>query len=236
LSYIEAAEFCMSHRPPDLGLRLHRVSKVFGTRVALWQVDLEARTGEFALAVGANGSGKSTLLRIVAGLTAPTAGKVEWIGSSHPGHPRVGYIGHASGLYEQLTPFEHLVLTARLTGMEAADALALLERLGAGLVAGEPCGHLSAGMRRRVGLARAFASGRDVVLLDEPLAALDDSGVEAVMSLITEATKEGRLVVAASPSDTRLRAAADRTFGLVDGHGLRPLSGSENRPEQIHVR
>lgn len=204
--------------------------------MALWQVDLAARTGEFVLAVGANGSGKSTLLRIIAGLTAPTAGEVEWSTPPRAGLPRVGYVGHSGGLYEQLTPFEHLLLTARLVGMDPTDATILLERLGAAAVAGEPCGHLSAGMRRRVALARAFASGREVILLDEPLSALDDSGAAAVMGLIKEATQDGRLVLAASPSDARLRSMADRTLGLVGGRALRSISASELQPEAVHVR
>ena len=226
----------MSHRPPDLRLELRRVSKLFGTRVALWQVDLDACAGQFVLTVGANGVGKSTLLRIVAGLTSPTAGEIDWMRSSKPAQPRVSYVGHASGLYEQLTPFEHLVLTARLTRTEPSEAMVLLERLGAAAVAGEPCGHLSAGMRRRVALARAFASGADAILLDEPLAALDDSGVTAVVGLIEEATRDGRLVLAASPSDARLRSVADRTLALVDGHALHSLSMPERRPEQIDAR
>jgi heme ABC exporter ATP-binding subunit CcmA len=226
----------MSHRPADLRLQLHRVSKLFGTRVALWQVDFDASAGEFVLAVGANGVGKSTLLRVVAGLISPTAGDVDWMRSSQPAQPRVSYVGHASGLYEELTPFEHLVLTARLTRTEPSEGMVLLERLGAAAVAGEPCGHLSAGMRRRVALARAFASGADAILLDEPLAALDDSGVTAVVGLIEDATRHGRLVLAASPSDGRLRAVADRTLALVDGHVLRSLSLPERRPEQIDAR
>jgi heme ABC exporter ATP-binding subunit CcmA len=224
----------MSHDPPtDLRLELHRVSKLFGTTVALWQVDLNAGAGEFVLAAGANGSGKSTLLRIVAGLVSPTAGAVNWTSPAYPARPRTAYVGHLSGLYEGLTPLEHLVLAARLTRTDPTEAMEFLERVGAAMVAGEPCGHLSAGMRRRVALARAFASGADAIVLDEPLAALDESGVTAVLELILEATRAGRLVLAAAPSDARLRAMADRTVALVDGHALRSLTQAANREEQI---
>jgi heme exporter protein A len=224
----------MPHVPlADLRLELRRVSKLFGTTVALWQVDLEASAGQLVLVQGANGSGKSTFLRIAAGLTSPTAGEVRWAGGPRSSRPRVAHVGHASGLYDGLTPFEHLTLSARLCRTDPTDALALLERIGAASVAGEPCGRLSAGMRRRISLARAFASDPDAILLDEPLAALDEAGVTAVLTLIDEATQAGRLVVVAAPSDARLRAKAGRTVALADGHVLRSLPPQALRLEQI---
>jgi len=209
--------------PTDLRLEVRRVSKLFGSTVALWQVDFEAGAGQFALALGANGSGKSTLLRVIAGLTSPSAGDVHWARGGHAANPRVAYVGHASGLYDELTPIEHLTLIARLRRTAPGRGPALLDRIGAASMAGTPCGRLSAGMRRRVGLARAFASDADAILLDEPLAALDEAGVAAVLDLIGEATQAGRLVLAAAPSDERLRAKAQRTIALVDGHALRSL-------------
>lgn len=226
----------MSHSvSADLRLELRRVSKLFGTTVALWQVDLDASVGQFVLVLGANGSGKTTLLRTVAGLTLPTAGEVLWKGRTPRGRPRVAHVGHASGLYDELTPFEHLTLAARLARTDPADGLAVLDGLGAGSVAGVPCGRLSAGMRRRVAFARAFASGADVVILDEPLGALDESGAAAVLELIRAATRTGHLVVAAAPSDGRLRPIADRTFALVDGRLLRSVTSPPAGLEAIDV-
>lgn len=225
----------MPHDPPaDLRVELRRVSKLFGATVALWQIDLDASAGQFVLVLGANGSGKSTLLRIIAGLTSPTAGEVRWTGRGrHSARPRVAHVGHASGLYDGLTPFEHVTLTARLARTDPTHALAVLERIGAASVAGEPCGRLSAGMRRRIALARAFASDPDAILLDEPLAALDEAGVTAVLDLIDEARREERLVLAAAPSDACLRTLAERTIALVDGRVLRSLPTLQSRPEQI---
>jgi heme exporter protein A len=221
--------------PAELRLEVRGVSKLFGTTVALWRVDLDASAGQFVLAHGANGSGKSTLLRIVAGLTSPTAGEVRWPGDV-AARPRVAYVGHASGLYDGLTPFEHLTLTARLARTDPTHALAVLERVGAASVAGIPCGRLSVGMRRRVALARAFASEADAILLDEPLAALDEAGVAVVLELIREGTQAGRLVLAAAPSDGRLRAMAKQTIALVDGHALRSLAHSARTSEKSDAR
>lgn len=212
--------------PASVRLACDRVTKLFGPTVALWRVDLEATAGEFVLVHGPNGCGKSTLLRIIAGLTTPSAGHVLWAGSA-AGGPRIARIGHTSGLYDALTPLEHFELSARLGWTDRDRALQILAGLGASHVVGRPCGGLSAGTRRRVTLARAFASVADVVLLDEPLASLDERGATGVVELIEEATGRGALVIAAAPSDPRLRAIAHRTVALNEGHALRPLAAAE---------
>jgi ABC-type transport system involved in cytochrome c biogenesis ATPase subunit len=225
----------MPSDPAELRLAVHGVSKLFGSTVALWRVDLHASAGQFVLAHGANGSGKSTLVRIVADLTSATAGEVRWTGRAAAG-PRIAYVGHASGLFDGLTPFEHLTLATRLARTDPTSPLAVLERVGAARVAGIACGRLSAGMRRRVALARAFACGADAILLDEPLAALDEAGITAVLELITEATQAGSLVLGAAPSDGRLRALATHTVALVDGHTLRSLPRPASSLERSDAR
>jgi ABC-type multidrug transport system ATPase subunit len=220
----------------DLRLDVRAVTKLFGTTVALWRVDLEATAGQFVLVHGSNGSGKTTLVRTIADLTSPTAGEITWSGMHRRARPRMAYVGHASGLFDGLTPYEHLTLAARLARTDPAHAMSMLDRLGAARVAGVACGGLSAGMRRRVALARAFGCGSEVILLDEPLAALDEAGITSVVDLISEAAREGRLVLGAAPSDDRLKAIAVRTVTLVDGHALRSLARSESRAERVEAR
>ena len=203
-----------------------RLTKLFGSTVALWRVDLEAAAGEFVLVHGPNGCGKSTLLRIIAGLTPASAGAVRWDGFLELG-PRIARVGHNSGLFDALTPLEHFDLFARVGPTDADRALEIFGRLGASAVLGRPCGTLSAGMRRRVALARVFASVVDVVLLDEPLASLDDRAVSGVIDLIAEAADRGAIVIASSPSDPRLRAIAAGTLTLKDGRALQPLGTAE---------
>lgn len=203
-----------------------QVTKLFGSTVALWRVDLEASAGQFVLVHGPNGCGKSTLLRIIAGLTLPSAGHVLWDGSAEA-RPRIVRVGHSSGLYDALTPLEHFDLFARLGWTDSDRAIEIFAGLGASHVLGRPCGGLSAGTRRRVALARAFASVADVVLLDEPLASLDERAVTGVVDLIEETADRGALVIAAAPSDPRLRAIAHRTVALNDGHALRALAAAE---------
>ena len=207
-------------------LTCERVTKLFGSAVALWQVDLEVTVGEFALVHGPNGSGKSTLLRILAGLTSPSAGHVRWDAFERTA-PRIVRVGHRSGLYDALTPMDHFELFARLGWTNADHALEIFAGLGASHVLGRPCGGLSAGTRRRVALARAFASRGDVVLLDEPLASLDERGATGVVDLIKETADRGALVIAAAPSDPRLWAIAHRAITLNQGRALRPLAPAQ---------
>jgi heme ABC exporter ATP-binding subunit CcmA len=200
-----------------------RVTKLFGSTVALWRVDLDVSAGQFVLVHGPNGSGKSTLLRILAGLTPPTAGHVRW-DAPEESRPRVVRVGHSSGLYEALTPMEHFDLFARLGWTNADRAVEIFAGLGANHVLGRPCGGLSAGTRRRVALARAFASRADVVLLDEPLASLDERGATGVVDLIKETTDRGMLVIAAGPTEPRLRAIAHHLVALNQGRVLRSVA------------
>ena len=190
----------------------------------MWTFEVTA--GEFVLVHGPNGSGKSTLLRILAGLTPPTAGHVRWVAFEKT-TPRIVRVGHSSGLYDALTPMEHFDLFARLGWTNADRALEIFAGLGASHVVGRPCGGLSAGTRRRVALARAFASRADVVLLDEPLASLDERAATGVVDLIEETADRGALVIAAAPSDPRLRAIAQRAVALNEGRALRPLMAAE---------
>lgn len=196
------------------------VTKTFGETIALWSVDLVGRSGDLIAAHGTNGSGKTTLLRIIAGLVAPTRGGVAWYTMSPGARPRIGLLGHATHLFDDLTAIENVALAARLGRRDEAIAIDLLERLGVGQHGGRRTAGLSAGIRRRVGLARALATDPDVLVVDEPFAALDRPAADVVGRVLGEARDEGRLVVIATHDDTRSRGLATIIVRL-DGGRLR---------------
>jgi ABC-type multidrug transport system ATPase subunit len=206
---------------PHVSFRAAAVTKVFGETVALWSVDLDGRSGELIAVHGANGSGKTTLLRIVAGLVAPTRGRVLWTTTAPGRRPRIGLLGHAAHLFDELTTFENISLAARLARRDQAVAIDLLRSLGVGQYWARRAGLLSAGTRRRVGLARTLATDPDVLVVDEPFAGLDRSAADNVERVLAEIRDEGRLVLIATHDDARSLSIATRTVRLEEGR-IRP--------------
>lgn len=213
---------------PSYTFRAVALTKVFGDTIALWNVDLEGRSGELVAVHGSNGSGKTTLLRIVAGLVAPTQGHVGWTTDRPGARPRIGLLGHTSHLFDELTAIENVTLAARLARRDEALALDLLGRLGVAQSGARRVGELSAGTRRRVGLARVLATDPDVLLVDEPFAALDRAAADSVAASLGESSRDGRLVVIATHDDAGGEFAAT-TRVWMEGGRLRAAPGMATR-------
>lgn len=202
---------------PYVSFRAAAVTKVFGDTVALWDVDLDGRSGELVAVHGGNGSGKTTLLRIIAGLTSPTRGRIAWATDAPGTRPRIGLLGHASHLFDELTALENVALAARLARRDEAVAIELLGRLGVGQDGARRTRGLSAGTRRRVGLARVLATDPDVLIVDEPFAGLDQPAADLVGHILAEAREDGRVVLIATHDDARSRFIATSTRWLEAG-------------------
>ncbi|MGW2865377.1 ABC transporter ATP-binding protein [Streptomyces sp. SDr-06] len=159
----------------EYAARIEHVSKSFGgpagPQLVLDDISLDVAPGEFVTLLGASGCGKSTLLNLVAGLDAPTAGTIETPG----GRPALMFQEHA--LFPWLTAGKNIELALRLRGVpkndrrERAEELLALVRLQGAY--GKRVHELSGGMRQRVAMARALAQDSQLLLMDEPFAALD---------------------------------------------------------------
>ncbi|MFH8882763.1 ABC transporter ATP-binding protein [Streptomyces californicus] len=155
--------------------RLTHVSKSFagptGAQLVLDDISLDVAPGEFVTLLGASGCGKSTLLNLVAGLDRPSAGSIETPG----GRPALMFQEHA--LFPWLTAGKNIELALRLRGVPKAarriEAERLLELVRLGGAYGKRVHELSGGMRQRVAMARALAQDSQLLLMDEPFAALD---------------------------------------------------------------
>jgi len=165
-------------------IRARGVEKRYGRRRALRPLDLDVDRGGFLVVTGANGSGKTTLLRLLAGLAAPTRGRLD----VDLDRGRLGYLGHEPLLYRDLTALENLDLFGRLYRVpQRRERIGmLLERYGLWDGRGERVASYSRGMTQRLALCRALLHEPELLVLDEPFTALDAEGAELLDRQLAE--------------------------------------------------
>ncbi|GAA2095038.1 ABC transporter ATP-binding protein [Kitasatospora saccharophila] len=181
----------------DTAVRISHVHKTFGrpgtAAPVLEDISLTVAPGEFVTLLGASGCGKSTLLNLVAGLDKPTSGSIEVPG----GRPALMFQDHA--LFPWLTAGKNIELALRLAGVpkeeRRPEAERLLELVRLQGSYKKRVHELSGGMRQRVALARSLAQGSQVLLMDEPFAALDAITRDVLHDEITRIWAEKQLAV-----------------------------------------
>lgn len=195
--------------PPAPAVRVQGLGRSFRVglglrrRPALVDLDFELPRGETIALVGPNGSGKSTLLRVLAGVDEPSCGALEVLGSSpRSARSRLAYLPEGSPFPAELSALANLELLGSLHGMRRGEtrerALPLLETVGLAERARAPLRTYSKGMLRRFGLAQAFLTDPELILLDEPTAGLDAPGFLVLDQLLDGARRRGATVVLAS--------------------------------------
>jgi ABC-type multidrug transport system ATPase subunit len=200
------------------------VTKLYGPFAALRGVSHEFRRGTLTVLLGENGAGKSTLLRVIAGLLKASSGTCEVTG-------RVGYMAHASMLYDELTGLENLQYFAALYGIRDEARLRDLIRivqLDPGLK--KPIREYSQGMRQRLSLARAVVHGPDVLLLDEPFSNVDAASVKHIVELLGQWRDEEKTVLVVTHQPVVLERVADEYITLSNG-----LVTDQRRVDEVHA-
>jgi ABC-2 type transport system ATP-binding protein len=209
-------------------LRARGVSRHFGSQVALEPCDVDVLPRDALALVGPNGAGKSTLLALLAGALEPSGGRVE-----RAAGVRVGWVPQRPAYYDRLTARENLSLFARLEG--EADPAKLVERLLAlfDVPPDRPAATLSVGNRQRLNVAVAFLGSPQVLLLDEPTAALDPGQRQRLWRTVETVREEGGAVVFATQNVEEIGAYASRVAVLQ--RGVLTFAGEVEEYERVHA-
>lgn len=216
---------------------VERLERRFGDTVALAGISFQVAAGEVFGLLGHNGAGKTTTIRTLLGLLAPHGGLVRVFGlEPHSDGERVrartGVVGEVPGLDERLTGREILEIFADLYGVPPATQrqriVELLEQFGLSEAAERRVGTYSAGMRQRLALARCLLHDPELLLLDEPTAALDPIAAHQLRELIAERRREGRTILLSTHNLDEAERLCDRVVILERGRVL-----VEGRPREL---
>jgi heme ABC exporter ATP-binding subunit CcmA len=214
--------------------------KSFGATLVLDGISLEVRAGEAVALLGANGAGKTTLLKILATLWRPTRGTATVAGFDCVREPervreRIGFVAHGTLVYDDLTALENLRFWGVLSGADAGagalrDALAAVELEP---YADDRVRSFSAGMKRRLSLARVLLARPEALLLDEPMAGLDQRGRKWLEEYLQAFKTRGGAILMVTHSLGQGLTAADRVVILAGGRIALDTRRASLTPDEI---
>lgn len=200
------------------------VARRFGRRWVLRGIDLVVQPGQVVALTGRNGSGKTTLLRLIASSLRPSRGDIRVFGFHtvrEGGSVRqlIGMLAHNAGIYDDLTAAENLAFALRMSGLSARGAAIseTLDRVGLANFELERVRGFSAGMRRRLGLARLLLRPPRLLLLDEPYASFDQDGIELVNEFALATRERGGAAILSTHDMARAAGVADHRAHIADG-------------------
>ena len=207
--------------PQTPRIKLEGLARRFGPRWAVARVDLDLEPGSSWMLTGANGSGKSTLLRCLATALRPHQGRLQYGDRDLWTHrnairPEIAYLAHQLHLYDDLSQRDNLKVWARMGNLKS-DVDALLRRVGLDPARTDPVRALSAGMKRRLALARILLKSPRLLLLDEPFGALDPDGRQLVVDVVREIQSEGATLVLATHLPSSAQHVCSRAVVMESG-------------------
>jgi heme exporter protein A len=204
------------------GIRFEDIEKRYGGLYALRRVSFEVAPAECVVLAGRNGSGKTTLLRIAAQLVRPSGGKLSFppaTGGAEAAPKNIGFVAHATMVYDELSAEENLLLFARLQGTPhpSARVEALLQEVGLSERRDSLVRTFSRGMRQRVAIARTLLSEPSVLLLDEPATGLDPQGAAWLAATLQRLRNMRGTILMSLHGESELSSLATRAIRLDAG-------------------
>jgi ABC-2 type transport system ATP-binding protein len=207
----------------DTVVSTHQLSKSYGSRPAVRDLDLEVRRGEVFGFLGPNGAGKTTTIRMILGLVRPSAGSVEILGRDVRAHgrevlPRVGALVEAPALYSYLSGRDNLRAFAGVLGGVPRQRLdEVLELVGLAGRQRDRVRSYSLGMKQRLGVATALLNDPDLLVLDEPANGLDPAGIVEIRDLLRQLAAAGKTIFISSHVLAEAQLICDRVAIIDQG-------------------
>ena len=201
---------------------IENVTKVFGDQVVLKTVCVKFEMGKTYGIVGRNGSGKTVLLKCICGLLYPSTGTVtvggKVVGKDVDYPENIGFIIETPGFLPGYSGLKNLKYLASIRGkVKEAEIRKYMELVGLNPDDKKHVGNYSLGMRQRLGIAQALMENPDILILDEPMNALDNNCVKEMRSVLLKLKEQGKLIVIASHVRDDIDILCDEVFGIDDG-------------------
>ncbi len=203
-------------RSDEVVLRTHNLSKQYGKRLAVDNLNLEVRRGDILGFLGPNGAGKTTSIRMLLGLITPTAGSVEILGqdlATQRAHllPRVGALIETPALYLYMSGRDNLRAVGSVLGGVPPERIdEVLELVGLRIRQRDRVKTYSLGMKQRLGVAMALLQDPEVLILDEPANGLDPAGIVEMRDLMQRLSTTGKTVLISSHLLTEVQQICTR--------------------------
>ncbi|HEY3752309.1 MAG TPA: ATP-binding cassette domain-containing protein [Pseudonocardiaceae bacterium] len=212
-------------------IEVRGLTKRYGGRVAVADLDFTVRPGMVTGFLGPNGAGKSTTMRLILGLDAPTQGDARVNGRHYVDHPaplrQVGALLEARAVHAGRSARSHLLALAATHGIGVRRVDQVLDLVGLSDVAGQRVRTFSLGMGQRLGIAAALLGDPSTVILDEPINGLDPEGVRWVRTLLKGLAAEGRTVFLSSHLMNELAVTAEHVIVIGKGRLIADVSVAE---------
>ena len=224
-------------------IEISHLTKCYGEKVAVNDLNLSIRKGEVFGLLGPNGAGKTTTILMLLGLTEPTSGEATIMGKNCTRHPLevksiVGYLPDNMGFYGDMTGRQNLRFTGRLNGLSGKELEEridmLLEKVGMTAAADKKASTYSKGMRQRLGIADVLIKDPEIIVMDEPTLGIDPEGMRELLEIISNLSREdGKTIMISSHQLQQIQQVCDRVGIFVDGNLI--ASGTLKELEE-HIR
>lgn len=211
-------------RMTEHAILLEGVTKTFGTKKAVDQLDLRVPTGSVCGFLGPNGAGKTTTIRMIMSIIYPDSGRIEVLGrkSAVESKDRIGYLPEERGVYRKMKVGDFLAYIARLKGARAGHALTKriddwLDRVQLAEVRKKKCEQLSKGMQQKVQFIATVIHDPELIILDEPFSGLDPVNARLLRTLIDEMHAAGKTIIFSTHVLASAEAVCERVFMINKG-------------------